>query len=171
MSEQPTKSAWRQPQNYIIAALLLGIAGYVAYQQLQPKASPLAQASAYFDALEAEERAAAALKQAEQAQAQAEQARRQAEQARVQAENERRQREQQAASHSRALANSWSYRNHSACSRSGSSTSCVVTCANGNGSSRTISGTATQMYDGKWVGYGGVYSSMIGVFMAACTNI
>ncbi len=55
---------WKQPQNYIIAILLLGITGYIGYQQLQPKTNKLAQASAYFDAIDAEERAEAEKKRA-----------------------------------------------------------------------------------------------------------
>lgn len=55
---------WKLPQNYIIAILLLGITGYIGYQQLQPKTNKLAQASAYFDSIDAEERAEAEKKRA-----------------------------------------------------------------------------------------------------------
>ena len=65
------KRAWQVPQNWVIA-LLLGIAGYFAIHYLhKPKVNRLQQATAYFDALEAEERAEREHQAALQAQQQA----------------------------------------------------------------------------------------------------
>lgn len=48
MSKKPF---WQVPQNWIIAFLVVGIAGYFAYQEFsKPKVNRLQQASAYFDA-------------------------------------------------------------------------------------------------------------------------
>ena len=66
------KRAWQVPQNWVIALLLLGIAGYFAIHYLhKPKVNRLQQATAYFDALEAEERAEREHQAALQAQQQA----------------------------------------------------------------------------------------------------
>ena len=66
------KRAWQAPQNWVIALLLLGIAGYFAIHYLhKPKVNRLQQATAYFDALEAEERAEREHQAALQAQQQA----------------------------------------------------------------------------------------------------
>jgi multidrug efflux pump subunit AcrA (membrane-fusion protein) len=168
MNEQPQKTAWHQPQNYIIAILLLGIAGYVSYQQLQPKPNRLAQASLYFDALEAEERATAALQQAEQA-------RQQAAIARQQADTERRQREQaeqQARNQSRALASNWTYQNHDSCGHSFNVFSCNVLCVNGAGQSHRLGiVTVTRLDNGGWSYSGQILGSMVAAFQAACASL
>ena len=66
------KRAWQVPQNWVIALLLLGIAGYFAIHYLhKPKVNRLQQATAYFDALEAQERAEREHQAALQAQQQA----------------------------------------------------------------------------------------------------
>lgn len=168
MSEQASTSGWKQPQNYIIALLVLGIAGYIGYQQLQPKTNKLAQASAYFDAIDAEERAEAekeraaeekekarlaaiemekAKEEARIAQQKAKQAEQQAQVAKAQQQSVQRQAQQQQQAAYNANASNWMVQSIRYCVGSPYVT-CDLTCVNGNGSTRTVS--ATVYYVNSW---------------------
>ena len=177
------KRAWQVPQNWVIALLLLGIAGYFAIHYLhKPKVNRLQQATAYFDALEAEERAErehqAALQAQQQATAErlaAQQAQQAAAQARQQAEEANRQvaQAQQQADQAKASAQEAQQRQQQAYAQNGrqwmlqktgycSESSvgdvqyynCEVTCVNGNGQTRSL-GFQTSWYQSGvgWIGY------------------
>ena len=177
------KRAWQVPQNWVIALLLLGIAGYFAIHYLhKPKVNRLQQATAYFDALEAQERAErehqAALQAQQQATAErlaAQQAQQAAAQARQQAEEANRQvaQAQQQADQAKASAQAAQQRQQQAYAQNGrqwmlQSTEnctevngvdypryfCNVICVNGNGQTQTRKRVMTWYQSGLgWIGY------------------
>lgn len=177
------KRAWQVPQNWVIALLLLGIAGYFAIHYLhKPKVNRLQQATAYFDALEAQERAErehqAALQAQQQATAErlaAQQAQQAAAQARQQAEEANRQvaQAQQQADQAKASAQEAQQRQQQAYAQNGrqwmlQSTEnctevdgvdypryfCNVICVNGNGQTQTRKSVMTWYQSGVgWIGY------------------
>jgi flagellar biosynthesis GTPase FlhF len=177
------KRAWQVPQNWVIALLLLGIAGYFAIHYLhKPKVNRLQQATAYFDALEAQERAErehqAALQAQQQATAErlaAQQAQQAAAQARQQAEEANRQvaQAQQQADQAKASAQAAQQRQQQAYAQNGrqwmlQSTEnctevdgvdypryfCNVICVNGNGQTQTRKRVMTWYQSGVgWIGY------------------
>lgn len=170
MSKKPF---WQVPQNWIIAFLEVGIAGYFAYREFsKPKINRLQQASAYFDALEAEESAEAekqaaikAKQQAEQALAQAAQAKKEAQTARNEAQaakeraNQAQQKvnaaEQQKQQMYAQNARNWVLNKVDYCvdyNDEWSSQSCSVTCVNGNGDYKTKTVVNVSFVAGSWQG-------------------
>ncbi|KJR21273.1 hypothetical protein BOO91_14030 [Vibrio navarrensis] len=176
MSKKPF---WQVPQNWIIALLVVGIAGYFAYQEFsKPKVNRLQQASAYFDALEAEERAEAekqaalkAKQQAEQALAQAAQAKKEAQAAQERANQAQQQKQQMYAQNSR----NWQLRETQYCnSYSDNSINCDVICVNGNGQERKKN-SLFAMFDSAVGWYGSdaprYYRSYTAYYQAVCANL
>lgn len=183
---------WKQPQNYIIAILLLGIAGYIGNQQLQPKTNKLAQASAYFDAIDAEERAEAEKKRAAEekekarlaaiemekakeeariAQQKAKQAEQQAQLAKAQQQNIQRQAQQQQQAAYNANANNWMVQTLRHCIGS-SVVTCDLICVNGNGTTRTVS--ASVYYVNNWYmgnEVNGTFSTTNQYYQAVCQSL
>ncbi|EIY4763867.1 TPA: tetratricopeptide repeat protein [Vibrio cholerae] len=184
MSKKPF---WQVPQNWIIASLVVGIAGYFAYQEFsKPKVNRLQQASAYFDALEAEERAEAekqaalkAKQQAEQALAQAAQAKKEAQaaqeranQAQQQAKDAQQQKQQMYAQNAR----NWVLNKLDFCvdyNDEWSSQSCSVTCVNGNGDYKTKTVVNVSFVAGSWQGTDapGFHASPTIYYQAVCANL
>ncbi|ENM5742688.1 hypothetical protein V9N60_001981 [Vibrio metoecus] len=183
MSKKPF---WQVPQNWIIASLVVGIAGYFAYLEFsKPKVNRLQQASAYFDALEAEERAEAekqaalkAKQQAEQALAQAAQAKKEAQAAKERANQAQQQAnaaEQQKQQMYAQNARNWVLRETQYCnSYSDNSINCDVICVNGNGQERKKS-SLFAMFDSAVGWYGSdaprYYSSYTAYYQAVCANL
>ncbi|MGT8838469.1 hypothetical protein [Vibrio cholerae] len=184
MSKKPF---WQVPQNWIIASLVVGIAGYFAYQEFsKPKVNRLQQASAYFDALEAEERAEAekqaalkAKQQAEQALAQAAQAKKEAQavqeranQAQQQAKDAQQQKQQMYAQNAR----NWVLNKLDWCvdhNDEWSTKFCNVTCVNGNGDYKTKQGVWVNFVAGSWQGPAapGFHASPTIYYQAVCANL
>ncbi|MGN5051821.1 tetratricopeptide repeat protein [Aeromonas veronii] len=191
MSKKPF---WQVPQNWIIALLVVGIAGYFAYQEFsKPKVNRLQQASAYFDALEAEERAEAekqaaikAKQQAEQALAQAAQAKKEAQTAKNEAQaaeeraNQAQQKvnaaEQQKQQMYAQNARNWVLNKVDYCvdyNDEWSSQSCSVTCVNGNGDYKTKQVVNVSFVAGSWQGTDapGFHPSPTAYYQAVCANL
>ncbi|HGE6027956.1 TPA: hypothetical protein ACGGS6_001018 [Vibrio cholerae] len=191
MSKKPF---WQVPQNWIIALLVVGIAGYFAYQEFsKQKVNRLQQASAYFDALEAEERAEAekqaaikAKQQAEQALAQAAQAKKEAQTAQneAQAAKERANQAQQQANAAEQQkqqmyaqnARNWVLNKLDFCvdhNDEWSTKFCNVTCVNGNGDYKTKQGVWVNFVAGSWQGTDapGFHSSPTAYYQAVCANL
>ncbi|HAS3607248.1 tetratricopeptide repeat protein [Vibrio cholerae] len=191
MSKKPF---WQVPQNWIIALLVVGIAGYFAYQEFsKPKVNRLQQASAYFDALEAEERAEAekqaalkAKQQAEQALAQAAQAKKEAQTAQneAQAAKERANQAQQQANAAEQQkqqmyarnARNWVLNKVDSCFDQNNEFStkwCDITCVNGNGDYESKQGVWVSFVNGSWSGSAapGVHSSPTAYYQAVCANL
>lgn len=184
---------WKQPQNYIIAILLLGIAGYIEYQQLQPKTNKLAQATAYFDAIDAEERADAeknraveekekarlaaiemekAKEEARIAQQKAKEAEQQAQLAKAQQQNIQRQAQQQQQAAYNANASNWMMHQIKNCHRAGESTNCELVCVNGNGITQSF-WTSITYKSGYYYGYPspGSYRTSTEYYQNACQSL
>lgn len=180
---------WKQPQNYIIAILLLGIAGYIGYQQLQPKTNKLAQASAYFDAIDAEERSEAEKKRAAEEKEKArlaaiemekakEEVRIAQQKARI-AEEEKQAIKKQAKERQQATNNSsaklWTLENIGYCTPLNSGTTfCDVTCVNGLGQKLNVSGLLLN-YTEHWGWYNqqqvsGYHKTRLSFFQAYCAS-
>lgn len=180
---------WKQPQNYIIAILLLGIGGYIGYQQLQPKTNKLAQASAYFDAIDAEERAEAEKKRAaeekEKARLAAIEMERAKEEARIAQqkvkaaeERARQERASQAARDAVAYMNNqqqqqspslYSYTNTEGCSSDNRLTSCYVICRDQYGSTKRVYMSANfYPSTSEWSTGDGFHRSIESAFNAEC---
>lgn len=191
MSKKPF---WQVPQNWIIAFLVVGIAGYFAYREFsKPKINRLQQASAYFDALEAEERAEAekqaaikAKQQAEQALAQAAQAKKEAQTAKNEAQaakeraNQAQQKvnaaEQQKQQMYAQNARNWVLNKVDYCvdyNDEWSSQSCSVTCVNGNGDYKTNTVVNVSFVAGSWQGTDapGFHPSPTAYYQAVCANL
>ncbi|EIA3112218.1 tetratricopeptide repeat protein [Vibrio cholerae] len=177
MSKKPF---WQVPQNWIIASLVVGIAGYFAYQEFsKPKVNRLQQASAYFDALEAEERAEAekqaalkAKQQAEQALAQAAQAKKEAQAAQERANQAQTQKQQMYAQNAR----NWVLNKLDWCvdhNDEWSTKFCNVTCVNGNGDYKTKQGVWVNFVAGSWQGPAapGFHASPTIYYQAVCANL
>lgn len=172
---------WKQPQNYIIAILLLGIAGYIGFQQLQPKTNKLAQASAYFDSLEAEERAEAeqkraaleiekarlVLEAAEKAKEEAEAAETKARLAAQQAREATQQAETQV-----AQPNYWYFNNVTYCTDT-DYVICDIICSNPSYGDTKITTSITRYDGGGWGGgnVDGIFDSQQAVFQAECQRL
>ncbi|MBE3670631.1 hypothetical protein BOO25_17030 [Vibrio navarrensis] len=177
MSKKPF---WQVPQNWIIASLVVGIAGYFAYQEFsKPKVNRLQQASAYFDALEAEERAEAekqaalkAKQQAKQALAQAAQAKKEAQAAQERANQAQQQKQQMYAQNAR----NWVLNKVDSCFDQNNEFStkwCDITCVNGNGDYESKQGVWVSFVNGSWSGSAapGVHSSPTAYYQAVCANL
>jgi len=151
-------------QTLIIAVLLVTVA-VLAYLQFFPKHSNsqrLQQASAMFDAMEAQDHAEAAKRDAEHARNRARKAEQEAETAR-----------QQARSDEAASASDWRYQNHNSCNTSGDSYTCNIICVNAQGQTRSfINGTTRLSGGGGWSGPApiNVYGSPTAVFQAYCAQ-
>ena len=160
------KRAWQVPQNWVIALLLLGIAGYFAIHYLhKPKVNRLQQATAYFDALEAEE----ANRQVAQAQQQADQAKASAQEAQ--------QRQQQAYAQN---GRQWMLQSTENCTEADGIDHpfyyCNVICVNGNGQTQTRKSVGSWYQSGVgWIGYRGdatgSYSSQTAFYQAVCAAL
>ncbi|GIA08357.1 hypothetical protein VCSRO83_3759 [Vibrio cholerae] len=160
--------------------MVVGIAGYFAYQEFsKPKVNRLQQASAYFDALEAEERAEAekqaalkAKQQAEQALAQAAQAKKEAQAAQERANQAQTQKQQMYAQNAR----NWVLNKLDWCvdhNDEWSTKFCNVTCVNGNGDYKTKQGVWVNFVAGSWQGPAapGFHASPTIYYQAVCANL
>ncbi len=172
---------WKQPQNYIIAILLMGIAGYIGYQQLQPKTNKLAQASAYFDAQEAEERAEAEKKRAafelEKAQLAleaAEKAKAEAEEAKTALAVKQLRDAIQSSTQQEQVAQPdyWYFNNVTYCG-DGDYFICEVICSNPSRGDTTKAIWITRYESGGWGGgnVDGIFDSQQAVFQAECQRL
>jgi predicted membrane-bound mannosyltransferase len=171
-------SLWKSPQTWIIVILLAVIAAFAFAHFNKPKANRLQQASAYFDALDAEDRAKAeqekarvAKEQAAKAEEEAKAARVQAAKAEAQAKASRQREVQQTQVQSTNNSDSWHYSDHrSWCT--GTSFYCPVTCSNGRGGTREITVHVDLMESGGgWYSDGVVKSSPEALYQYACQRL
>lgn len=153
-----------KPQVLIIAVLVIAVA-ILAYMQFAPQrdgSQRLKQASAMFDAMEAQERADSAKREAENARNRAHIAEQEAASAR-----------QQAQSYATASASQWHYKNHNSCNTSGDNYTCNIICINGQGQTRSFINGTSRINGGRWSGPApiNVYGSPTAVFQAYCAQL
>ena len=173
---EKTSSFLKSPQTWIIVILLAVIAAFAFSHFNKPKPNRLQQAAAYFDAIEAEERAEAEKEKARLAEIEAAKAAEEKRivEANVEVEKLRRLVEETAPIREKSREQSrYQYANKQECFQQGQLTTCMVTCQDQYGSKiRESMNAGYNSAANGWNHYSlsGTYGSLSSVFQAVCSS-